>query len=139
MKNCISCNGYIFAVNLYISFECMYLYKLDILARNMCKIFSLIPSKKNRENWNKLSVYFPFFMIKFTVVPKEAIWHLAIWQNWCSGQWIALILCFNLLHYKNYFERGRGISLKTHQAICPNYLSDPHSFRSLAQWLGGGD
>ena len=136
MKNCILCNGYIFAVNLYISFECMYLYKLDILARNMCKLFSLIPSKKKQR---KLKQTKCLLFIFFTVVPKEAIWHLAIWQNWCSGQWIALILCFNLLHYKNYFERGWGISLKTHQAICPNYLSDPHSFRSLAQWLGGGD
>ena len=32
-------------------------------ARNMCKIFSLIPSKKpaTRENWDKLSVYFLIF------------------------------------------------------------------------------
>ena len=29
---------------------------------------------------------FNFWMIKFTVIPKEAIWHLAIWQNWCFGQ-----------------------------------------------------
>ena len=25
-------------------------------------------------------------MIKFTVIPKKAIWHVAIWQNWCFGQ-----------------------------------------------------
>ena len=66
---------------------------------------------------------------------KSSIFHF----DQVTDKWIAPILCVNLLHYKNYFERGWGISLKTHQAICPNYLSDPHSFRSLAQWLGGGD
>ena len=32
-------------------------------ARNMCKIFALVPSKKPviRENWDKLSVYFSIF------------------------------------------------------------------------------
>ena len=30
-------------------------------ARNMFKIFSLIPSKKTRGNWDKLSVYFSIF------------------------------------------------------------------------------
>ena len=25
-------------------------------------------------------------MIKFTFIPKKAIWHLAIWQNFCFGQ-----------------------------------------------------
>ena len=25
-------------------------------------------------------------MIQFTVIAKKAIWHLAIWQNWCFGQ-----------------------------------------------------
>ena len=29
---------------------------------------------------------FSFLMIKFTVFPKKAIWQLAIWQNWCFGQ-----------------------------------------------------
>ena len=25
-------------------------------------------------------------MIRFTVIPKKIIWHLATWQNWCFGQ-----------------------------------------------------
>ena len=41
-------------------------------ARNMCKIFSLVPSKKppTRENWEKLSVYFSIFE----------------WKNWSKHQ-----------------------------------------------------
>ena len=27
-----------------------------------------------------------FWMIKFTGIPKKAIWHLAIWQHLCFGQ-----------------------------------------------------
>ena len=27
-------------------------------------------------------------MIKFTVISKNAIWHLAIWQNWCLVNFI---------------------------------------------------
>ena len=29
---------------------------------------------------------FNFWMIKFTVITKKTTWHLAIWQNWCFGQ-----------------------------------------------------
>ena len=32
------------------------------------------------------SLLFNFWVIKFTVIPKKAIWYLAIWQNWCFGQ-----------------------------------------------------
>ena len=43
------------------------------MARNMCKIFSLVPSKKpvNRENWDKLSLYllFNFWIMKLTETP----------------------------------------------------------------------
>ena len=62
----------------------------DPKARSMWKIFSLVRSKKKlltKENWDKLSVYFSFFlMITSTVIPKIAIWHLAIWQSWGFGQ-----------------------------------------------------
>ena len=39
-------------------------------------------------SWQKhyKSVFFPklsHWRIKFTVIPKKAIWHLAIWQNCC--------------------------------------------------------
>ena len=40
----------------------------------MCKIFSLVPSKKalTRENWDKLSVHFSIFgVIKFTIIQKK--------------------------------------------------------------------
>ena len=52
--------------------------------RNMWKIFFLIPSEKpvTRENWDELIIYF----LKFIVTPKKDIYHLAIWQNWCFGQ-----------------------------------------------------
>ena len=34
-----------------------------------------------------------FWMIKFAVIPKKAIWHLAIWQNWCFGQFYHSKIC----------------------------------------------
>ena len=39
------------------------LHFLSSMVRNMCEIFSLVPSKKpvTRENWEKLSVYFSIF------------------------------------------------------------------------------
>ena len=57
--------------------------------RNMWKIFSLVPSKKNshqRKLRQTKCLFFNFWMMKFTVIPKKVIWHLAIWQNWCYGQ-----------------------------------------------------
>ena len=50
-------------------------------AQNMCKMFSLVTSKKK-------CLLFNFWMIKFTIIPKKAIWHLKNWQNWCFGQFI---------------------------------------------------
>ena len=49
-------------------------FNLMTLAQNMCKIFSLFPSKQlvNRENRDKLSVYFSiFWMIKCTIIQKQ--------------------------------------------------------------------
>ena len=36
---------------------------------------------------------FNFWMIKFTVIPKKTIWHLAIWQNWCFGLFYHSKIC----------------------------------------------
>ena len=44
---------------------------------------------------------FNFWMIKFTVIPKKTIWHMAIWQNWCFGEFyhstIEVLKFFKLL------------------------------------------
>ena len=48
-------------------------------ARNMCKIFSLVPSKNpvTRENWDKLSVHFSIF----------EWWNLQLYQKTLFGTW----------------------------------------------------
>ena len=88
------------------------------MVQNMCKIFSLVPSKKpvTKENWEKISVYFSiFWMIKFTVIPKKVIWHLAIWQNWCFGQFYHSklkskhLLCLSFLWWKVFSREQEKI------------------------------
>ena len=77
-------------------------------ARNMCIIFSLVPSKKLRKTKFLL---FNFWMIEFTVIPKKAIGHLTIWQNWCLGQFYHsktwkvnnYVACFSFLWWKGFF------------------------------------
>ena len=55
--------------------------------RNMCKIFSIVPSKKNchqRKLRRTDCLLFNFWSMNFTVsLPKKSIWYLVIWQNWC--------------------------------------------------------
>ena len=57
-----------------------------IKARNMCKIFSLVPSKKPviRENWDKLSVYFTIFK----------------WWNWPKHEFCQIAKCQLALLYR---------------------------------------
>ena len=79
-------------------------------ARNMCIIFSLVPSKKLRKT---KCLLFNFWMIEFTVILKKAIGHLTIWQNWCLGQFYHsktwkvnnYVACFSFLWWKGFFER----------------------------------
>ena len=56
----------VFATYTFLSFgnlRTLHRWRMLFQVRNMCKIFSLIPSKKppTRENWDKLSVYFSIF------------------------------------------------------------------------------
>ena len=45
---------------------------------------------------------FNFWMTKFTVIPKKTIWHLAIWKNWCFGQFF--VYKFARLKSKYFFQ-----------------------------------
>ena len=51
------------------------------------KYFLLFPQKKCHQRKLRVTkrLLFNFSMIKVTVIPKNAIWHMEIWQNWCFG------------------------------------------------------
>ena len=58
-----------------------------------------------------------FWMIKFAVIPKKAIWNLAIWQNWCFGQFTNLQLSFfQLFSWEVNLRWLRGFILQKVQA-----------------------
>ena len=72
----------------------------------MQNIFSR--SLVTKENLDKLSVYFSIFERT-----KKAIWHLAIWQNCCLGQFIIQklkskrLVCLSFL-LEEFFEGTIG-------------------------------
>ena len=72
----------------------LYFWKLLFTqARTFCKMNPLNPLRftSHQRNWDKCLLFqiyktSIFLMVKFTVIPKKSIWHLAICQNGCFGQ-----------------------------------------------------
>ena len=74
-----------------------------ILRMGFCKKksprFCLLRETDTKSSQSSLH-YFNSWMIKLTVIKKEAIWNLAVWQNWSFGQFyrsIIKLFCFQFL------------------------------------------
>ena len=51
------------------------------------KCFLLFPKKNSHQKKLRQTkcILFKIWRLKCTIIPKKAIWHLAIWQKWCFG------------------------------------------------------
>ena len=82
--------------------------------------FSLTRETDTKNSWAILQ-NFNSWMIKLTVIKKEAIWNLAVWQNCSFGQFyhsITELFCFKFLSSEKISENWEIFFTKSQPKCC---------------------
>ena len=93
-----------------------YILRMGFCKKKSLRLFFLWDTKNSQsclENFNS-------WMIKVTVIKKEAIWNLAVWQNWSFGQFYHSIiqLCFQFLSSEKISENWEIFFTKSQPKCC---------------------